>query len=106
MLHLLDLSNNDLDALHEALRVVIVQYIHVYALITACKERITVPISLDTTSYGCKYECARIDGLEVASWHLQDDGICCWHNSHQLGATFDTSAALICLWLISWYFKF
>lgn len=48
------------------------QYVHVYALVTACKERVAILISLNTAPYRGEDERSRIDGLEITSWHLQD----------------------------------
>lgn len=47
------LCDNQLDALHEALRVVVMKDVHVYTLIAASKERLAVLISLDAAPYCC-----------------------------------------------------
>ena len=105
MLDLLDLVDNQLDTLHESLGVMIMQYVHVDALITARKECIAVLVGLDAASYSCKYKCSGVDGFEVATRHLQNDRVDCGHNSDQLCAAFDASAALVGLRLIARHFK-
>lgn len=105
MLDFLDLADNQLNALHETLRVVVVQDVHVHTLIAASKERITIPIGPNAASDSCQYECSRVYGFKVTTGHLQYDRIGCGHNSHQLCTTFYTSAALICLWFVSWHLK-
>lgn len=106
MLNLLDLVYNQLNALHEALRIMVVQNVHIYTLITASKECFAVLIRLDIASDRCEYKGPRVNSLEVTAWHLQYHRVGRWHNSHQLCATLDTSAAFVCLWFIPWYLKF
>ena len=101
MLDFLDLVDNELDALHETLRFMVVEDVHVYTLIAASKECIVVLIGLNAAPDSCQYKCSRVNGFKVATGHLQYDRIGCGHNSHQLCATFNTSAALICLWFVS-----
>ena len=106
MLNLLDLIYNQLNALHEAFWIMVVQNVHIYTLATASKECFAVSIRLDTASDCCEHKSSRVNGFKVTSWHLQYHRVGRWHNRHQLCATLDTSAALVCLWLISWYFEF
>lgn len=106
MLNLFNLIDNQLDALHESLRVVVVQNVHIDTLIAACKECIAVLIGLDAASYRGKNQRSGVDSFEIAARHLQNDRVGCGHDSHELRATFDASAALVCLRLVSWYFKF
>lgn len=106
MLNLLDLRNNQLDAPHEAFGVMVMEDVHIHTLVAASKERLAVLISLDTASDRCKHESSRIDGLEVASWHLQNYRVDSWHDGHELRTTLDTSAALIRLGFISRHFEF
>jgi hypothetical protein len=103
VLNFLDLVDNQLDALHETLRSMIVQDVHIHTLIAASKERITILIGLNAASDSCQYECSRVYGFKVTTGHLQYDRIGRGHNSHQLCTTFYTSAALICLWFVSWH---
>jgi hypothetical protein len=103
MLDLLDLVDNQLNALHETLRIMVVQNVHVHTLIAASKEGIAILIGLNAAPDSCQDKRSRIYGLKVATGHLQYDRIGCGHDCHQLCATFYTSAALICLWFISWH---
>ena len=51
MLDLFDLIDNQFNALHETLGIVVVQNVHIHTLIPACKERIAELVSLNAASY-------------------------------------------------------
>jgi hypothetical protein len=70
VLNLLNLGNNQFDALHEALGVMVVQDVHIDTLVAARKECVAVLISFDTAAYRCEHERSRVDCLKVASGHL------------------------------------
>ena len=82
MLNFFDLVDNQLNAPHEPFRVMIVQNVHVHALIAASKERIPVLIGLDIASNSRQYQSSRIYGFKVATRHLQNYRVSCRHDSH------------------------
>jgi hypothetical protein len=100
MFYPLDLGDNDVDVTQEPLRIVIVYDIHINPLVTTRKKRCVILIGLNTATDRCEYKCPRVDGFQVASWHLQDDRICCRHHSHNFGAAFYASASFILLRLV------
>lgn len=51
MLDSFDLIDNQFDALHETLGIMVVQDIHIHALIPACKKCIAELVRLDAASY-------------------------------------------------------
>lgn len=53
MLDLLDLINDQVNALHKAPRIVVVQDVHIDTLIPAREKCIAKLICLDTASYRC-----------------------------------------------------
>lgn len=105
MFHLLDLRNDLLETPQEALGVVIVKDIQVNTLAAACKECLVVTFGLDASSDRSKYECSRVDGLQIPSRHLQYDRVGCGDDGNDLRASFYTSAPFIFLRLICGYLK-
>lgn len=105
MLDFLDLIDDQLNARHEALGIVIMHDIHIYTLVAAREECIAVLIGFNAASYSSKYQGARIDGFEVAARHLKNHRKGRRQDGHQFCATFDAAAALICLRFVSRYFE-
>jgi len=106
MLNLLNLVDYQLNTLHEALGIMVMQNVHVNTLIAAREECVAVLVGLNVPSDSSQDECARIDCFEVATRHLQNHRVRCGHDSHKLCTALDAPTALICLRLVARYLEF
>lgn len=70
VVHLLHLVNKQLDVLHELLRSIVMEDVHVHHLTTASKERRTIVFLINERSDAGQDEGTRIYRLEIASGHL------------------------------------
>jgi len=82
MLYLPDLTDKQLNTLHELLRRMVVKDVHVHPLVTAGKESRLIVLCGYAFTDASQDKSARVDRLEVSSRHLQSERICGWHNSH------------------------
>lgn len=102
MLNPLDLVHDQANFCHETIRIMVMQNVHVDALAAACQESIAVMISLDAAANSRQHQGARVDGLQVASGHLQYHGVGRRHRSDNLGTALDTPASFVLLGLVQW----
>ena len=82
MLDFLDLIDKGLYTGHELRRCMIMKNVHVDSLITTGKESGLVIICRYASTNAGQDKSARIDRFEVASRHLQNNGVSGWHCGH------------------------
>jgi len=77
-----------------------VQDVHIHSLIPAGKEGFEILFGLNTATDSCEHKRSWVDRLQIASRHLQNNGIRSWHDYDEFGAPFDTATSFVFLWLI------
>jgi len=77
-----------------------VENVHVDSLTSTRKESFPVLLHLNIPPNTGEYKSARIDCLEIASWHLQRQRIGRWHDGDKLSTSLDTPASLLIFRLV------
>lgn len=106
MLHPFDLRDNFLNTRQEALRVMIMQYVHVNALIATGHKSLVIFFSFYKSPDRSKHKGSGVDRLDIASRHLENHGVGSRHDSDEFCPTLDTPTSFVRLGFVARYLEF